>query len=97
MRNVKTQIEKVVGTTLRYSTRGTIKNIDAYVREARVTRTSLNIIDPATGKRVKIIYNNFSFEVPNSKKYLKLYAYVFPNQLNSYQESVVKMGNSITH
>jgi len=92
MRNVKKQIGRVVGMTIRHSPQGVIKNIDAYVWNATATRTSLDMLDPLTGKRVKITYNDFSFAVPNSEKYIKLFAYVFPHQLNSYQRISGKAG-----
>ncbi len=92
MRNVKKQIGKTIGFTLRHSPKGTIKNIDAYVWDATVNRTSMDRIDPASGKRVKITYNTFSLLVPNSKKYIKLYAYLFPHQLKSFQRIKSKNG-----
>jgi hypothetical protein len=49
-------------------------------------------IDPVSGKRVKITYNDFTFNVSNHDKYLKLYAYVFPHELNSYQRIEGKNG-----
>ena len=85
MRNVKKQIGKTVGLTIYHSPQGTIKNIDAYVWEATVNRTSMDMIDPISSKRVKVTYNDFSIEFPNADKYIKLYAYLFPHQLNSYQ------------
>ena len=97
LKNVRKQISKAVGFKLRRGNRfvknidryvplqNPIKNINAYVWEATVNRTSLDMKDPLTGKRVKITYNDFSIEVPNSEKYIKLYAYLFPHQLNSYQ------------
>jgi hypothetical protein len=69
-----------------------IKNIDAYVREATITRTTTEITDPLTGKKAKITYNDFSFEVPNASKYVKLYAYLFPHELNNYQRIDGKNG-----
>lgn len=84
MENVKKQIGPSVGLTLKHGG-GTIVNIDKYVMNATIARETTTIKDPFTGKTATITYNDFSFEVPDSDKYIKLYAYVFPHQLNSYQ------------
>ncbi len=91
MKQVRRQIGPTVGVTIRYG-RGTVYNIDKYVWDATVNRTSMDRIDPVSGKRVKITYNKLNFSVQNSDKYIKLYAYVFPNKLNSYQRIDGKNG-----
>ncbi len=62
-----------------------VYNIDKYVADATIKRKSTVIVDQTTGKTAKITYNAFSFEVNEAKNYGKLYAYLFPSQLNSYQ------------
>lgn len=84
LKNVKKQINPTVGFTIKHGG-GTVYNIDKYVWDATVNRESMDRIDPVSGKRVKITYNDFSFNIANSDKYIKLFAYVFPHQLNSYQ------------
>ncbi|MFT5858185.1 MAG: mono/diheme cytochrome c family protein [Flavobacteriaceae bacterium] len=84
MASVEKQIGPSVGFTLSHGG-GTVVNIDAYVMEATIARKSATITDPFTGKTAEIVYNDFNFEVPNADKYIKLFAYVFPHELNSYQ------------
>ncbi|PWL27156.1 MAG: hypothetical protein DCO96_12530 [Fluviicola sp. XM-24bin1] len=60
------------------------------VAEATQTRESLTVTKG--GKTAKITYNDFTFEVANADKYIKLYAYVMPYELNSYQRIEGKNG-----
>ena len=62
-----------------------IKNIDAYVWEATANRSSATLVDPLTGKTAQLTYNTFTFDVANPSQYIKLYAYIFPHELKSYQ------------
>lgn len=62
-----------------------IKNIDAYVRKATANRSSATLVDPITGKTAQLTYNKFTFNVENPSQYIKLYAYLFPHELKSYQ------------
>jgi hypothetical protein len=82
MRNAVRQLSKSVGFTL---TNSNIVNIDRYVFEATVNRKSTTITDPETGKTAQITYNPFSFKIKGSEEYGKLFAYLFPSELNSYQ------------
>lgn len=70
--------------------RSAIKNIDRLVADATRNRESLTIT--RGGKTGKIVYNDFSFEVSNAKDYIKLFAYVLPYELNSYQRVEGKNG-----
>ncbi len=70
--------------------RSAVKNIDRLVAEATANRTSLSV--KKNGKTAKITYNEFTFEVSNPKKYIKLFAYVLPYELNSYQRIEGKNG-----
>lgn len=76
------QFTKTIGFTV---FRGGAYNIDKYVYDATVKRRSTVIVDPSTGKQAQLTYNPFSFDVKESNKYGRLYAYLFPSQLNSYQ------------
>lgn len=91
MKNVKRQIGPTAGFTIKHGG-GTVYNIDKYVWDATVNRESMDRIDPFSGKRVKITYNDFSFNIQNPDKYIKLFAYVFPHQINSYQRIEGKNG-----
>ena len=90
MKNVCKQLGRTVGFQIHGS--GTVYNIDKYVMDATVSRKSALITDPETGKTAKITYNPFSCEVKNSDQYDKLFTYLFPNQLNSYQRILGKIG-----
>ncbi len=83
MKNVCKQLGRTVGFQIHGG--GTVYNIDKYVMDATVSRKSALITDPETGKTAKITYNPFSCEVKNSDQYDKLFTYLFPTQLNSYQ------------
>jgi hypothetical protein len=83
------QLNKVLGFTM-FTTRA---NIDKYVMDATVNRMSGKIEDPKTGKTAKITYNPFSFEVKNSDQFDKLFTYLFPTQLNSYQRIAGENGS----
>ncbi len=62
-----------------------IFNIDRIILNATINRKSVTIIDNETGKVAKISYSPFSFNVNDSKEYDKLFTYLFPSKLNSYQ------------
>lgn len=91
--NVYAQLGKSRGFTITSSSKeiastaalSAVKNIDRLVAEATTKRESTTIVDPETGKEAQLTYNDFSFEVKNSDKYIKLFAYVMPYELNSYQ------------
>ncbi|XOV67848.1 MAG: c-type cytochrome [Fluviicola sp.] len=89
--NVYQQLGMTRGFTIRSASQSpverrpssAIKNIDRLVDEATRSRSTLTI--EKNGKTAEIVYNDFSFEVANSDEYIKLYAYVLPFELNSYQ------------
>jgi TonB family protein len=62
-----------------------IVNIDRLVREATANRQSTIFQDAKTGKTAKLTYSAFSLEVENAGSYDKLYVYLFPKEINSYQ------------
>ncbi len=83
LENVGKQLGKTLGFMIHGG--GTVYNIDKYVMDATVSRTSTVITDPETGKTAKITYNDFSFQVKDANKYPKLFAYLFPSKLNTYK------------
>lgn len=90
LKHVEAQLGKTRGFTIRSGSSSSspgiaVKNIDAMVAEATRNGQSTTITDPETGKKAEIVYNSFDFDVANSENYLKLYAYVMPYELNSYQ------------
>jgi hypothetical protein len=89
-RNVRKQLGRVVG--FRVYGASPISNIDAYVMETTQLRKSAELKDPLTGKILKIQYKEFTFEVANGNEYRKVYAYVFPDKLNSYHRLEGKDG-----
>jgi hypothetical protein len=74
---------KTVGVTIYGG--GTVYNIDKYVRDATIARKSAVITDPDTGKMAKITYNPFTASVKNAKIYDKLFLYLMPEELTSFQ------------
>jgi cytochrome c2 len=68
------------------------KNVDRYVLESTLNRTSLDYTDPETGKKAEIKYVPFTIAVKDSSKYDRITAYVLPNQLSSFQR-MEKAGN----
>lgn len=59
-------------------------NIDKAVLEATINRTTLDVTDPATGKRAIIQYLPVSFEVEQPQQYERLYVYLLPDKLSSF-------------
>lgn len=59
-------------------------NVDKYVYESTVNRTTLNYTDPETGEKAVIKYNPFSVQVNQWNEYDRLYVYLLPNKLNSF-------------
>ncbi len=62
----------------------TIYNIDRFVMERTVSRTSGEFFDKETGKTAKLVYNEMKLQVKNADKYSRLFVYLFPDKLSSY-------------
>jgi hypothetical protein len=88
-KNVRKQLGRVIGVKI---LNNTPKNIDRLVMQSTINRESSEFYDPMTGKKGIIKYNNFSFEISDFKKYDKLFAYIFPDKLNSYHRLEGKNG-----
>ena len=64
---------------------GTMVNIDKYVMDVTIARKSTVITDPETGKTAKIEYEHFQVKAENASNFNKLFVYLFPKEINSYQ------------
>lgn len=91
LKNVYKQLGYAVGFKITHGG-GTVYNIDKYVMDATVARESTVITDPTTGKKATITYNDFSAKIENGKQYGKLYLYLFPKEINSFQRIDAKNG-----
>ena len=60
------------------------KNVDAYVVESTINRTTLDYTDPDTGKKAVIKYEALSVSILDRKKYDRLYIYILPDKVNSF-------------
>lgn len=61
------------------------KNVDVYVVESTVNRTTLNYTERETGKKAVIKYEPFIVNVTHYKDYDRVVAYLIPNKLSSFQ------------
>ncbi|MDP4263215.1 MAG: hypothetical protein Q8941_11865 [Bacteroidota bacterium] len=59
-------------------------NVDRYVTESTITRTSLNYTEPGTGKKAIINYLPVSVQVDQWKQYDRLNVYLLPDRLTSF-------------
>ncbi len=60
-------------------------NLDAFVANATFTRKSATYTDPETGRTAKLSYTETRFEIENTEKLLKLYAYFVPDKLANFE------------
>lgn len=91
MKNVEKQLGRSVGKVIHG--RGTVYNVDAYVRQATISRTTTLIVDQVSGKTAKITYNPLKAEVTDHEDYSKLYAYLFSKEMKSYQRVDLRDGS----
>ena len=59
-------------------------NIDRIVYESTLSRTTIDITDPGTGRKAYIRYQAVSFIVAGSETYDRLYIYLLPSHLSSF-------------
>lgn len=59
-------------------------NVDRYVIESVVSRTTLNYTDSSTGKKAIINYLPVSFDIDEAKGFDRLYVYLLPDKLSSF-------------
>lgn len=82
--NINKQLGNTIGMTVRHGG-GTLINVDKQVWDATVARETTTITDPFSGKTAVLTYNTFTAEVEKPEQYIKLYAYLFPHEINAYQ------------
>jgi len=71
------------------------KNLDRYVLEATLNRTTMNYTDPETGKKAILKYEPLSIKIKDVEKYDRVLVYLLPDQLNSFMR-MKKEGDSYT-
>lgn len=59
-------------------------NVDAYVIESTLTRTTLDYTDPENGKKAVIKYEPLTVTINNHKNYDRVLVYLLPEELNSF-------------
>lgn len=60
-------------------------NVDRYVTESTINRTTLNYTDPETGKKAIIKYESITVSVNDFKNYDRVVSYIVPDKLSSFQ------------
>lgn len=81
-----------VGFTLRSG--APVYNLDRFVSEQTLTRSSGKFYDKGTGKTAEICYDPLSFEIENTDKYQKLFIYLLPDKLHSFERVPVSAGKA---
>jgi hypothetical protein len=57
--------------------------IESITKNATEMRQTVVINE--NGKSTTLVYNSFALEIENSEKYIKLFGYLFPSKMRSYQ------------
>jgi hypothetical protein len=70
------------------------KNVDAYVVESAVSRTTLDYTEPQTGNKAVISYEPLEVKVAENEQYERVFVYLLPDKLSSFQR-VKEMGAGI--
>jgi hypothetical protein len=60
------------------------KNLDYYVSESTINRTTLDYTDPVTGKKAVIKYEQLTVNVKDASTYDRVYVYLLPGKLSSF-------------
>ena len=68
-------------------------NLDKFVADVTAGRTTGTFTDAVTGRKATITYNDFSASVKSPEKYGRLFLYLFPHELNSFQRIDPVKGN----
>lgn len=63
------------------------KNVDQYVMESTVNRTTLNYKDPKTGKKAVIEYEKISLSIVKRDQFDEVFVYLIPNGLSSFNRA----------
>ena len=61
-----------------------VYNIDKFVFDQTISRTSGKYFDKDSGKTAKLVYNKMKLKVENMKSYQRVFVYLFPSKLNSF-------------
>lgn len=67
-------------------------NVDKYVFESTMARTTLDYTDPADGKKAVIKYKPLKVTVNNSSNYDRVLVYLLPDELNSFMRMEMSNG-----
>lgn len=70
-----------------------VYNIDRFVAERTTIRTSGTFFDKETGKTAKLTYKKMKLQVENQALFARVFVYLFPNKLSSYQRIAPKNGS----
>ncbi len=90
---------KTIGVTIRGNGQlqnSNVYNIDRYVLETTIARKTSSFYDKDTGKTATITYNDLSATIKNANRYSKIYLYLFPSQLSSF-ERIIPSKNKINY
>jgi hypothetical protein len=66
------------------------KNLDIYVNEATIKRQSMDYTEPVTGKKASLIYKEVSMEIDQAHQYDRIFVYLLPDGLSSFQRVDLK-------
>ena len=67
-------------------------NLDRFVKQTTLDRSTGTFYDKKSGEIGTLKYNQLTFSVKDYGSYQQLYAYLFPNKLNSYHRIIGKNG-----
>ncbi len=85
------QVVSSVGFTITNST--AVCNIDRLVANNTASRKTGSVYNPETRKTYEIKYNKFKFKVKDANKFNKVFAYVLPDKLATFQRLELKNGS----
>jgi hypothetical protein len=76
------ELRNAVGFTI--TSNVPVYNIDKFVYDQTISRTSGEFLDKETGKTAKLVYDKMKLKVENMKSYQRVFVYLFPSKLNSF-------------
>ena len=83
-------LSKSVGFTI--TSNAAIHNIDRFVRQQTTKRETGIFYDKDTKKTAKLSYEKMEIQVANHSTYERIYVYLFPNKLSSFQRISGSLG-----
>lgn len=69
------------------------KNLDVYVTDATINRQRMAYTDPNTGKTATLTYKEVNISIENREQYDKVFVYLLPDGLSSFQRVKEQQGN----